>query len=42
MQFFKQALNHPEVRRGASHLIVGVLIGLVSTAVFKEPLPVGE
>lgn len=36
MEFIKQAIAHPEVKRGASHLIVGILIGIVSTAIFKD------
>lgn len=36
MEFLKKALTHNEVKRGASHLIVGILIGVVSTLVFKD------
>ncbi len=42
MEFFKKVISHVEVKRGASHLIVGILIGLVSTAVFKQPALGGD
>ena len=36
MSFLKKAIGHAEVKRGVSHLLVGVLIGLVSAAVFGD------
>jgi hypothetical protein len=36
MSFFKSILTHPELKRGASHLAVGALIGLVSTLLTRE------
>ena len=31
--FFTRVIEHPEVRRGGSHLLVGMLIGVVSTLI---------
>ena len=36
MNFMKAVLNHAEVKRGASHLLVGLAIGLVSIALFGD------
>ncbi len=36
MEFIKKVITHDEVKRGASHLIVGILVGVVSTLIFKE------
>ena len=36
MDFLKKTLRHPEVKRGASHLLVGLAIGGVSTAIFND------
>lgn len=32
--FLSKVVKHDEVKRGASHLLVGVLIGVVSTLLF--------
>jgi hypothetical protein len=37
MDFLKKALAHPEVKRGASHLLVGLGIAVVSTLLTKKP-----
>lgn len=36
MDFIKKVVSHTEVKRGASHLLVGLAISLVSTALFKN------
>ena len=36
MSFFQALLTHSEVKRGVSHLLVGLAIGLVSTALFND------
>ena len=36
MEFIMKALSHSEVKRGASHLLVGLAIGVVSAALFKD------
>jgi len=35
MSFFKKLLSHAEVKRGAAHAAVGVIIGVVSTLLTK-------
>ena len=35
MDFLKNVVSHAEVKRGASHLLVGVAIGLVSTLITR-------
>ena len=37
MDFLKKALSHPEVKRGASHLLVGIGIAVVSSLLTKKP-----
>jgi hypothetical protein len=36
MSFLKKVVNHAEVKRGASHLLVGVAIGIVSALLTKR------
>ncbi len=36
MNFLKNVIKHPEVKRGASHVLVGLAIAVVSTLVFKD------
>ena len=33
--FLKKVISHHEVKTGAAHLLVGLLIGVVATAIFK-------
>jgi len=41
MDFLKKVIRHNEVKRGASHLLVGLAIGLVSTALFHDDPTIG-
>jgi hypothetical protein len=36
MSFVQRVLRHPELKRGASHLAVGALIGIVATLLKRE------
>ena len=36
MSFFKSVLAHAEVKRGASHLAVGAIIGVISAFLNRE------
>jgi hypothetical protein len=36
MSFLGKVLRHPELKRGASHLAVGALIGIVATLLTKD------
>jgi hypothetical protein len=35
MSFLKRLIQNPEVKRGGAHLLVGVVIGLVTTLLSK-------
>lgn len=36
MNFLKQLIHHAEVKRGGAHLLVGLVIGLVSTLLIGD------
>lgn len=36
MEFIKQVIKHDEVKRGASHLLVGIAIAIVARTLFND------
>lgn len=35
-QFFARVIGHPEVKRAASHMLVGLVMGIVTSLISKD------